>query len=100
MSTTTSTRSNRYRAQCGSCRLWVAPRAGLLTKSGSRWVVTCGSCADDNAGSEDDDTRTWKQRHGTCEDAPCCGCCGPGTDDPRYAYDTGENYHDDWYGGY
>lgn len=23
---------------------------------------------------------------GHCEDAPCCGCCGPGTDDPRYAY--------------
>lgn len=22
-----------------------------------------------------------------CEDAPCCGCCGPGTDDPAYAYD-------------
>jgi len=20
--------------------------------------------------------RTWKQRYGRCEDAPCCGCCG------------------------
>lgn len=20
-------------------------------------------------------TQTWKQRHGRCEDAPCCGCC-------------------------
>lgn len=19
-----------------------------------------------------------------CEDAPCCGCCGPGSDDPAY----------------
>ena len=21
---------------------------------------------------------------GMCEDAPCCGCCGPGSDDPAY----------------
>lgn len=20
---------------------------------------------------------TYKQRYGRCEDAPCCGCCGP-----------------------
>jgi hypothetical protein len=26
-----------------------------------------------------------KQVPGTrCEDAPCCGCCGPGSDDPAY----------------
>lgn len=25
------------------------------------------------------DKRTYKQIHGRCEDAPCCGCCG-GTD--------------------
>jgi hypothetical protein len=24
-----------------------------------------------------EDNRTWKQRYGRCEDAPCCGCCGP-----------------------
>ena len=23
------------------------------------------------------DTRTYKQTYGRCEDAPCCGCCGP-----------------------
>lgn len=23
------------------------------------------------------DTRTYKQINGRCEDAPCCGCCGP-----------------------
>lgn len=22
------------------------------------------------------DTRSYKQRYGKCEDAPCCGCCG------------------------
>ena len=22
------------------------------------------------------DTRSYKQRYGRCEDAPCCGCCG------------------------
>jgi hypothetical protein len=26
-----------------------------------------------------------QQVRGThCEDAPCCGCCGPGSDDPAY----------------
>lgn len=22
------------------------------------------------------DTRSFKQKYGRCEDAPCCGCCG------------------------
>jgi hypothetical protein len=75
MTTTTKTRTNKYRARCGSCRLWVGAGAGSLAKVGSRWVVTCASCADDNA-DRDDDTRTWKQIHGRCEDAPACGCGG------------------------
>lgn len=39
-----------------------------------------------------------------CEDAPCCGCCGPGSDDPAwspygqeedmYGFDEGD---DEWY---
>lgn len=28
--------------------------------------------------------RTYKQIHGRCEDAPCCGCCGPNSDDEQY----------------
>jgi hypothetical protein len=36
-----------------------------------------------------------KQVPGThCEDAPCCGCCGPGSDDPAYQpdYNPSESY--------
>ena len=35
----------------------------------------------ENLASQDDrdyiDTRSYKQKFGRCEDAPCCGCCGP-----------------------
>ena len=24
---------------------------------------------------------SYKEQHGRCEDAPCCGCCGPYGDD-------------------
>lgn len=30
-----------------------------------------------------------------CEDAPCCGCCGPGTDDPAYAIEEPYDVWDD-----
>ncbi len=41
---------------------------------------------------------THKERFGYCEDAPCCGCCGPGSDDPAYAYpdDPMDMYDDPW----
>jgi hypothetical protein len=34
--------------------------------------------------------RSYKQIHGRCEDAPCCGCCGG---NESYSY---ESYQDRW----
>lgn len=31
---------------------------------------------DDTHQTGEIDTRTYKQKYGQCEDAPCCGCCG------------------------
>lgn len=30
-----------------------------------------------------------------CEDAPCCGCCGPGSDDPAWSLSEPDPY-DSW----
>ena len=40
---------------------------------------------------------THKQRTGRCEDAPCCGCCGPQGDGDYYGYSAMEAAMD---GGY
>lgn len=31
-----------------------------------------------------------------CEDAPCCGCCGPGSDDPAWSRDEIDFVDDDY----
>lgn len=37
-----------------------------------------GIIVNEGNGSKDlIDNRTYKQIYGRCEDAPCCGCCGP-----------------------
>lgn len=43
----------------------------------------CKSCV---TGQPREDTRTYKQRYGHCEDSPCCGCCGPQGDGDFYGY--------------
>jgi hypothetical protein len=44
----------------------------------------CKACA---TGVERVDTRTeHRRKHGRCEDAPCCGCCGPQGDGDYYGY--------------
>ena len=68
---------NRYAAPCSACGAMVAPKAGNLTKSGRRWVVTHLSCASGagvdvyNIGGNE----YTRNKAGRCEDAPCCGCC-------------------------
>jgi hypothetical protein len=34
---------------------------------------------------------------GVCEDAPCCGCCGPGSDDPSWRGGEDPPDVDEWY---
>lgn len=105
---TTAKKSNRYRAQCGTCRLWVGAGAGTLAKRAGRWVVTCGTCSGEAREAEaladyrTDDALSGAYgvgggRRGMCEDAPCCGCCGPGSDDPAWQPYAGEDaYYDRW----
>lgn len=76
-------RVNRYPGRCAECDGPVAARAGVLERRGRRWTVKHLACAD--AGAPAVDTfvldpygaaRTFtRNRRGTCEDAPCCGCC-------------------------
>lgn len=35
--------------------------------------------------------REFKRKHGRCEDAPCCGCCGPQGDGDFYGVSAMEN---------
>lgn len=37
--------------------------------------------------------RTFKSRNGRCEDAPCCGCCGPQGDGDYYGTGIGGDYY-------
>ena len=36
---------------------------------------------------------SYKEQHGRCEDAPCCGCCGDGMDD-GYGSPADDAWHD------
>lgn len=47
--------SNRYSGICNDCRQPVPAGAGILERSGRRWVVWCESCYDrsDNSSYED-----------------------------------------------
>ena len=38
-----------------------------------------------------------KRKHGRCEDAPCCGCCGPQGDGDYYGYSAMESAMDAGY---
>lgn len=68
---------NKYPGTCGACGGRVAKNAGTLHRVGRRWVVKHLACQDApgvitirTSGG----TFTRNAR-GTCEDAPCCGCC-------------------------
>ena len=46
----------------------------------------CAACASGVAPVVERAASEFKQRHGRCEDAPCCGCCGPQGDGDYYGY--------------
>jgi hypothetical protein len=70
--------TNRYAASCAACGGRVPAKGGALTKVGGVWQVRHLACEHGPAvvtvrfaGGH---TITRNAR-GTCEDAPCCGCC-------------------------
>lgn len=80
----------------------------------SRFLTTCASCgkktnktfARANGGKckacatgvapapRSDWAGEHKRKHGRCEDAPCCGCCGPQGDGDYYGYSAMESAMD------
>lgn len=75
-------RVNRYPGRCDRCAGPVAPNAGRLVGQGTRRGFRVRHLACDEAGHaavitvELADGHTFtRNARGTCEDAPCCGCC-------------------------
>jgi len=71
---------NKYPGTCCYCGGNVPVNGGNVSKHGRRWVVSHLACASSgkaevivtrfSSGAE-----VYRNRHGRCEDAPCCGCC-------------------------
>jgi hypothetical protein len=92
---------NRYPGKCTKCGDIVKPRAGTIERSPTtrKWLVTHNVCPagngradwepseetfgivpDPRGGDRVIEIRTsggtfYRNAKGTCEDAPCCGCC-------------------------
>lgn len=80
---------NRYPAPCAVCGAIVPRRAGVLSpgdtpepalRAVGGWRVTHLACTDGEPGVIvtvfNSGATVTRNRRGTCEDAPCCGCCG------------------------
>lgn len=68
---------NKYPGDCAVCGSTVPANGGVLVKRGIRLKPIHLACAE---GSSVDEfviggKSYTRNRNGTCEDAPCCGCC-------------------------
>ena len=70
---------NKYPGRCAKCGSNVPAKGGQLERSRRGWDVLHLTCAQ---GGEGVNTFTFasgetfiRNKRGTCEDAPCCGCC-------------------------
>lgn len=70
---------NRYAGQCYYCGSRVAAKAGNLLKQGRTFHPVHLACHDRGERGVDvfviGGNEYTRNRRGTCEDAPCCGCC-------------------------
>lgn len=98
----------KYPARCADPSCGASLEAGTLAVWYGRGRVYGRGCHADKRGpgraSTGGGKLVWwegKQVRGTrCEDAPCCGCCGPGSDDPAYHESDPYDAYDDERGGY
>ena len=74
-------RPNRYPATCTSCGTRVGTKAGFLLGNGNGAYtvqhIACHEATEPRVvefALNGGDTLT-RNVNGTCEDAPCCGCC-------------------------
>lgn len=76
----------RYAATCADCG--AALPVGAQAKLYGRGKVYGTTCHAKPARASGGGKMVWvggeRVRGSRCEDAPCCGCCGPGSDDPAY----------------
>lgn len=71
----------RYAATCRDCG------AALEVGAKARWygrgrVYGIGCHGDSRLRQDEGAAAAPRRQSGPCEDAPCCGCCGPGTGGP------------------
>ena len=73
-------KANKYKAICKTCNGFVRPFAGILSKTGNKWLVEHLAC--NKTGNAQVNTITFssgesitRNKNGLCIDAPCCGCC-------------------------
>lgn len=71
---------NRYAGKCEKCGNHVPAQGGTVRKVGRMWVVRHLAC--ESAGTPQvmefrfsSGATMIRNVRGTCEDAPCCGCC-------------------------
>ena len=73
-------RVNRWAAPCALCGGRVPANGGNLTRTLAGWAAVHLACAEAGGPAVDTSTDSHgrvssRNRRGTCEDAPCCGCC-------------------------
>lgn len=81
-------RYSQYLTRCARC-------GGNTSKKYAReHDGACKSCAEGVSGAKPRYSDGRKAFGGRCEDAPCCGCCGPQAEPEKYypGYDDGGDY--------
>ena len=70
--------SNSYPAPCTACGATVPANGGTLVRRGRVWRVRHTACETGPAVigiTFNSGATVTRNVRGTCEDAPCCGCC-------------------------
>lgn len=71
---------NKFAGRCETCGATVPAKGGTVRKVGRAWVVRHLACNEANAPRVvefrfNSGATMIRNARGTCEDAPCCGCC-------------------------
>lgn len=73
----------RKRSDCPGCGSTIKPGERIVKPTGARYWTCCGSDSQPRYGITQSGYRAYRS-NGMCEDAPCCGCCGPNVYDRGY----------------
>ncbi len=93
--TTKSSMVSKFSSKCRGCGGQIRKGEMIVKNQNKVWV--CANCGDGQAtaapGYAIGARTSYRSRRGNgmCEDAPCCGCCGPQGDGDYYGM-SGEYY--------